>query len=72
MDTRRLESVGGRLCQDLSASFLGGGGSKWLSVSDASQSSGAAQFPNLFEAVLCQIDALPLPRQRRTAMALSD
>lgn len=29
-------------------------------------------FPNLFEAVLSQIDELPLPRSRRTAMALSN
>jgi hypothetical protein len=30
------------------------------------------EFPNLFEAVLSQIDELPLSRQRRTAVALSD
>jgi hypothetical protein len=40
-----LESVGGRTCQDLSEGVLGGGGSQWLSLSDASQSSGAAQTP---------------------------
>jgi hypothetical protein len=30
------------------------------------------EFPSLFEAVLSQIDELPLPRQRQTAVALSD
>ena len=30
------------------------------------------EFPDLFEAVLSQIDELPRPRQRQTAMALSD
>ena len=30
------------------------------------------EFPDLFEAVLSQIDELPLPRQRQTAVALSD
>jgi len=30
------------------------------------------EFPNLFEAVLSQIDELPRPRKRRTAIALSD
>jgi hypothetical protein len=30
------------------------------------------EFPDLFETVLAQIDELPLPRQRRTAVALSD
>jgi hypothetical protein len=29
-------------------------------------------FPNLFESVLSQIDALPMPRQRRQALAVSD
>jgi hypothetical protein len=38
-----LESVGGRACQDLSAGLLGGGGSQWLSVPNASESSGFAQ-----------------------------
>jgi hypothetical protein len=30
------------------------------------------EFPDLFESVLSQIDALPLPRQRHQALALSD
>jgi hypothetical protein len=30
------------------------------------------EFPSLFEAVLSQIDELPLPRQRQTAVELSD
>jgi hypothetical protein len=30
------------------------------------------EFPDLFEAVLAQIDALPWPRQHRTAVVLSD
>jgi hypothetical protein len=29
-------------------------------------------FPDLFERVLAKIDALPLPRQRRQALAVSD
>src|SRR5262249_33818232 len=29
-------------------------------------------FPDLFESVLSQIDALPLPRQRHQALAVSD
>jgi hypothetical protein len=29
-------------------------------------------FPDLFESVLSQIDALPMPRQRRQALAVSD
>ena len=30
------------------------------------------RFPDLFESVLSQIDALPMPRQRRQALAVSD
>jgi hypothetical protein len=29
-------------------------------------------FPDLFESVLSQIEALPLPRQRHQALAVSD
>jgi hypothetical protein len=29
-------------------------------------------FPDLFESVLSQIDELPMPRQRRQALAVSD